>query len=236
MMKIRFMPTYYLNSNIGFNTRLEVFKVVRRLASPRNHSRILYLCPTRSLAKALTLMDKYETSWQRLLMPMVQPVTVTMTQRIARWTYIEWKILLSKLPEIIVFYFCASCGGTFGQKPKMITVPFRNTFPETIVDWVYHIRPDAISSINKLPKHICIQHLISSQKAATLNYTIAKYDCLEQSYRHLHVDVDLRSVIGLSNTAFRKCLLLGIHNDSDVNELTRNLGWSDLTCVFLNRD
>uniref|UniRef100_A0A0E0C9K2 Uncharacterized protein n=1 Tax=Oryza meridionalis TaxID=40149 RepID=A0A0E0C9K2_9ORYZ len=69
-----------------------------------------------------------------------------------------------------------------------------------------------------------------------LDYTNAKYDCLEQSYKHLHVDVDLRSVIGLSNTAFRKCLLPGIHNDSDVNELTRNLGWSDLTCVFLNRD
>uniref|UniRef100_A0A0D3EVM2 Uncharacterized protein n=1 Tax=Oryza barthii TaxID=65489 RepID=A0A0D3EVM2_9ORYZ len=168
----------------------------------------------------------------------------------------EWIIFLSKLPEIIVFYFCVSCGGTLGQqsatfselciavveffvkrKQKMITVPFRNTFPETFVDWVYHIRADAISSINKLPKHICIQHLISSQKAATgADYTDAKYDCLEQSYRHLHVDVDLRSVIGLSNTAFRKCLLLGIHNDSDVNELTRNLGWSDLTCVFLNRD
>uniref|UniRef100_A0A0E0N490 Uncharacterized protein n=1 Tax=Oryza rufipogon TaxID=4529 RepID=A0A0E0N490_ORYRU len=25
-----------------------------------------------------------------------------------------------------------------------------------------------------------------------LDYTNAKYDCLEQSYRHLHVDVDLR--------------------------------------------
>uniref|UniRef100_A0A0D3EVM3 Uncharacterized protein n=1 Tax=Oryza barthii TaxID=65489 RepID=A0A0D3EVM3_9ORYZ len=99
----------------------------------------------------------------------------------------EWIIFLSKLPEIIVFYFCVSCGGTLGQqsatfselciavveffvkrKQKMITVPFRNTFPETFVDWVYHIRADAISSINKLPKHICIQHLISSQKAATI--------------------------------------------------------------------
>uniref|UniRef100_A0A0D9YGM7 Protein kinase domain-containing protein n=1 Tax=Oryza glumipatula TaxID=40148 RepID=A0A0D9YGM7_9ORYZ len=154
----------------------------------------------------------------------------------------EWIIFLSKLPEIIVFYFCVSCGGTLGQqsatfselciavveffvkrKQKMITVPFRNTFPETFVDWVYHIRADAISSINKLPKHICIQHLISSQKAATgADYTNAKYDCLEQSYRHLHVDVDLRRDLSHNNLTGSIPSTVGNLTSLEVVDLSKN--------------
>uniref|UniRef100_A0A0E0FV33 Protein kinase domain-containing protein n=1 Tax=Oryza nivara TaxID=4536 RepID=A0A0E0FV33_ORYNI len=139
----------------------------------------------------------------------------------------EWIIFLSKLPEIIVFYFCVSCGGTLGQqsatfselciavveffvkrKQKMITVPFRNTFPETFVDWVYHIRADAISSINELPKHIY--------------YTNAKYDCLEQSYRHLHVDVDLRRDLSHNNLTGSIPSTVGNLTSLEVVDLSKN--------------